>query len=72
MGRGDNHGGSTDYYKLPPGATDLQDLIEYKKMRFSRANIFKAAYRLGEKGEDIIYDLNKIIWFAERLLKEGR
>jgi hypothetical protein len=65
----DNNGGSTDYYKLPKGAIDLQDLIEYKCMQFSRANILKAAYRLGEKG-DPAYDLNKIIWFANRILKK--
>ena len=65
-----NFGGSTDYYKLPPGATDLQDLIEYKDMDFSRGNIFKAVYRLGENGEDPERDLNKIIWFATRMLKK--
>lgn len=60
-------GSSTDYYKLPPGATDLLDLIEHKEMDFAIGNIFKACYRLGEKeGTDLIYDLNKIIFFAER------
>ena len=64
-------GGSTDYYKIPAGATDLIDLIEHKKMPFSLGNIFKACYRLGEKkGVDAIYDLNKIIFFAERLKKQ--
>ena len=64
-------GGSTDYYKLPSGATDLIDLIEHKKMSFSLGNIFKACYRLGEKeGNDLLYDLNKIIFFAERMKKE--
>lgn len=61
-------GSSTDYYKLPPGAADLLDLIEYKKMSFALGNIFKACYRLGEKeGVDLKYDLNKIIFFAERM-----
>ena len=64
-----NFGGSTNYYELPPRAADLQDLIEYKKMDFSRGNIFKAAYRLGENGEDPRRDLNKIIWFATRMLQ---
>lgn len=60
-------GGSTSYYKLPLNCTDLADLIEYKKMNFNRGNIFKAAYRLGEKDTATeIYDLNKIIWFAQR------
>jgi len=63
-------GGSTDYYKIPAGATDLQDLIEAKSMSFGRGNIFKAAYRLGEDGNDEVYDLKKIIWFAQRRLNE--
>jgi hypothetical protein len=64
-------GGSTGYYAIPTGATDLIDLIEYKKMSFSLGNIFKACYRLGEKeGNDLLYDLNKIIFFAERMKAE--
>ena len=62
-----NNGGSTNYYELPEGASELQDLIEHKNMNFAVANIFKAAYRLGSKGNTTPeYDLNKIIWFAER------
>lgn len=61
-------GGSTDYYKIPPGAVELNDLIEHKEMSFALGNIFKACYRLGEKeGNDTLYDINKIIYFAERL-----
>ena len=66
-------GWSTDYYKLPEGAEELQDLIEYKNMNFAVANIFKAAYRLGNKdGVDEEYDLNKILWFAHRELARIR
>ena len=37
-------------------------------MNFALGNIFKACYRFGEKdGAEKIYDLNKIIYFAERL-----
>jgi len=61
-------GDSTEYYKLPTGAMELADLIDAKDMCFNRANIFKACYRLGEKeGVDIEYDINKIIFFANRL-----
>jgi len=36
-------------------------------MNFSVGNIFKAAYRLGRKeGADTLYDLRKIMWYAER------
>lgn len=69
-----NNGGSTDYYKLPAGATELQDLIEYEDMSFSVGNIFKSCYRLGNcEHSDRVRDLNKIIWFAQRELnKEGK
>jgi len=61
-------GGSSKYYELPPDAKELNDLIEYKKMPFALANIFKACYRFGEKeGIDLLYDINKIVYYAERL-----
>ncbi len=64
-----NNGGTTDYYAIPEGATTLQDLIEHKGMDFAIGNVFKACYRLGEKGEDtVMYDLNKIIYYAQREL----
>ena len=62
-------GWSSPYYMLPEGARELGDLIEHKDMNFNVGNIFKAAYRLGDKkGTTRIYDLEKIIWFAEREL----
>lgn len=62
-----SNGGSTDYYNIPKGTTDIQDLIEYLNMNFSMGNIFKACWRIGRKeGIDDLYDLNKIIFFAER------
>jgi len=64
-------GGSTDYYRLPEGATELLDLIDHKQMSFGIANIFKACYRFGEKEQtDRAYDLRKIIFFAERELRK--
>lgn len=63
------NGGPSDYYDLPDYAETLNDLIEYKEMSFAQGNIFKAAYRLGNKeGVKKEYDLNKIIYFAERML----
>ena len=62
------NGGSTSYYMLPDGATELNDLIEAKQMSFALGNIFKACYRFGEKsGVEKEYDINKIIYFAEWL-----
>ena len=66
-----NDGGSNPtQYGLPEGATELQDLIEYRNMNFATGNIFKAAYRLGHcEHSDAKRDLNKIIWFAQRELE---
>ena len=73
MTRVESNGGSTSYYELPDTATELQDLIEYKNMNFAVANIFKAAYRLGQKkGNSDRYELNKIIFFAQRELDRSR
>ena len=61
-------GGSSNYYKLPDDAADLQDLIEDKEMSFARGNLFKALYRMGEKdGIDVGYDLRKMQWFLDRM-----
>ena len=65
-----NNGEDTDYYKVPSGASMLQDLIEYKDMSWNQANIFKAAYRLGDSHSSVERDLNKIIWFANRMLQQ--
>lgn len=63
-------GTSTDYYTLPEHATELRHLMSHKGMSASRANIFKACYRLGEKeGVDALYDLNKIKFFVEDLIE---
>lgn len=67
--KSDNNGGSTDYYKIPDSAKDLQDLIEYREMNFAQGNMFKALYRANAEDNDhssYERDLNKIIWFAER------
>lgn len=62
-------GGSTpDQYELPEGATELQDLIEWRDMNFALGNIFKAAYRMGTKNNDM-YELKKIQWFIDREIK---
>jgi len=69
-GKVKSDGGSTDYYRLPEHATELRHLISHKGMRKSRGDLFKACYRLGEKdGADLLYDLNKIKFFAEDLIE---
>lgn len=66
-----NNGGTTDYYSVPSDSKTLQDLIEHKDMSWSQANIFKAAYRLTDPTHSSKErDLNKIIWFANRMLDQ--
>lgn len=68
-----NFGGKTDYWDVPPGAETLNDLIEHKNMSFAQGNIFKAAYRLGDKHHsNVERDLYKIIYYADRLIQQLR
>ena len=54
-------------YGLPTGATELQDLIEFRNMNFACGNMFKAIYRMGTcSHSDELRDLRKILWFAQR------
>jgi len=64
-------GGPSQYYDFPQGCETLNDLIEHKKMSFAQGNIFKAAYRLGNKeGISLEYDLKKIKYYADRMLAQ--
>jgi hypothetical protein len=64
-------GGPSTYYDFPEGCSTLNDLIEYKGMSFAQGNIFKAAYRLGNKeGISLEYDLKKIKYYADRMLAQ--
>lgn len=69
LSKGASDGGRTSYYDLPASATTLAYLIEYRRMSFNVGNIFKASWRIGLKeGVTDVYDLNKIIYFAQREL----
>lgn len=64
---GHNNGGKTDYYDLPVGSENLQDLIEHKYMSWNIANVFKAMYRYSENHHSTkLRDLYKAKWFIER------
>lgn len=64
-------GGPSEYYDFPEGLSTLNDLIEYKRMSFAQGNIFKAAYRLGNKdGISLEYDLKKIKYYADRMISQ--
>lgn len=64
-------GGPSEYYDFPSNFDTLNDLIEYKEMGFAQGNIFKAAFRLGNKeGISLEYDLRKIKYYADRMLNQ--
>lgn len=66
-----NNGGTTDYYAVPVNSSTLNDLIDHVDMSWNLANIFKACYRFGRKSKtDKLYDLNKIIYYANREIKK--
>lgn len=68
MNTNEKPGGSTpSQYSLPPGAKELQDLIEHRNMNFAQGNIFKAQYRRGTcSHSDELRDARKTLWFAQR------
>lgn len=70
MSKATNDGSSADYYLLPDGATQLQDLIAYRNMNAQLGEILRATYRYGQghhssRGRD----LNKIIFYANAELE---
>ena len=62
-------GGSSSYYQLPEGSTELDDLIMFKRMPWPIANIFKACYRWDSGKNKKEYEVDKIIWFANSIKK---
>jgi hypothetical protein len=53
-------------YGLPPGATQLQDLISYKNMNAQMGEIFRSAYRFGQASHsDSVRDLKKILFYVK-------
>lgn len=63
-----SNGGSSSYYDFLPNEKDLGDVVDRLDMPFSRANLFKACMRLGQKdGTSIDYDLNKMEYFIQRM-----
>lgn len=68
-----NNGGSTDYYKIDPSWKMCQDIIEARNMSFSQGNICKAAFTFNvgrHGGTDELREINKIIYFANRIKEE--
>lgn len=77
-------GGSSSYYKVDvtnpttsesPYQAECNDIIEALGLTFTEGNIFKAIWRIAadrngkkKKGNNSIYDAEKVVFFAERLL----
>jgi hypothetical protein len=64
MSRSD--GSTADYYVLPEGATQLQDLISHRDMNSQVGEIFRACYRYGiVSHSDKTRDAKKIRFYAQ-------
>ncbi len=64
MSRSD--GSTADYYVLPEGATQLQDLISHRNMNAQIGEIFRAGYRYGMASHsDMLRDAKKIRFYAQ-------
>ena len=64
MSRSD--GASADYYVLPEGATQIQDLISHRDMNSQIGEIFRACYRYGiVSHSDKMRDAKKIRFYAQ-------
>lgn len=64
-------GGSTHYYELPDGATELRHLIKHKNMTHAEGEMFCSMYRLHDNGE-YIRNLEKIIFYATCELNDAK
>lgn len=62
------NGGSTSYYDIPIGATDLGHLIKHKKMEHGIGEAFCALYRLNDNGE-YKRNLTKAKYYIEKELE---
>lgn len=59
-------GSSADYYRLPEGATELQDLISHRNMNSQIGEVFRACYRYGlASHSDQLRDAKKILFYAK-------
>jgi len=63
-------GSSANYYKLPPDANELQDLISYKNLNAQIGEIFRECYRYGQASHsDEMRGIKKILFYAQAELK---
>lgn len=63
-------GSTADYYGLPPGATELQDLISHRNLNAQDGEIFRAIYRKGRASHsDELRDARKVLFYAQAEVK---
>lgn len=63
-------GSTASYYQLPPGCTELQDLISYRNMNAQDGEIFRAIYRKGRASHsDELRDARKVLFYAQAEVK---
>ena len=59
-------GSTASYYRLPEGASELQDLISHRDMNSQVGEIFRACYRYGQAAHsEKIRDARKILFYAQ-------
>lgn len=69
-------GSTAEYYELPEGARELQDLISYKDMNAQIGEVFRTSYRYGSAAHsDMLRDAKKMRFYVQaeidRLEKYG-
>ena len=63
-------GSTADYYELPDGATELQDLISHRNLNAQDGEIFRAIYRKGRASHsDELRDARKVLFYAQAEVK---
>jgi hypothetical protein len=59
-------GSTADYYTLPAGCTQLQDLISYRNLNAQDGEIFRSIYRKGRASHsDELRDARKVLFYAQ-------
>lgn len=63
-------GSKADYYQLPVGCTELQDLISYRNLNAQDGEIFRSIYRKGRASHsDELRDAKKVLFYAKAEVK---
>jgi hypothetical protein len=58
-------GSTADYYELPEGARELQDLISHRNLNAQDGEMFRAIYRKGRASHsDELRDARKVLFYA--------